>query len=150
MYPPPPPFLAQQQKTDRDQIRLLAIFHFITGGLAIFAIGFLILHYLIMSRVFVSGMHGPHGPQMPPEVFKLMTGFYWIGGLLFAAGGIANILSGFFLLQRKYRTFSFVIAGLNCLQVPLGTLLGVFTILVLSRESVRASYESQIRTTPAP
>lgn len=31
--------------------------------------------------------------------------------------------------------------SLNCLQIPFGTILGVFTILVMSRNSVRAAYE---------
>ena len=33
-----------------------------------------------------------------------------------------------------------VIAGINCLHIPLGTLLGVFTLVVLGRESVRKLY----------
>ena len=34
-----------------------------------------------------------------------------------------------------------VIAALECLSVPLGTLLGVFTLVVLSRPSVRDSFD---------
>jgi hypothetical protein len=33
-----------------------------------------------------------------------------------------------------------IIAVLNCLQIPFGTALGVFTIIVLSRDSVRELY----------
>jgi hypothetical protein len=33
-----------------------------------------------------------------------------------------------------------VVAGLNCAQMPLGTVLGVFTLMVLSRESVKSLY----------
>jgi hypothetical protein len=51
-----------------------------------------------------------------------------------------------FLWQRRYRMFSMLIAGLNCLQVPLGTVLGVFTLLVLSRESVQELYPDSERT----
>jgi hypothetical protein len=36
--------------------------------------------------------------------------------------------------------FSLVIAGLNCIQIPFGTALGVFTIIVLLRDSVREAY----------
>jgi hypothetical protein len=45
------------------------------------------------------------------------------------------------LRERKNRTFSFVVACVNCIHVPLGTVLGVFTIVVLSRESVKRLYE---------
>jgi len=39
-----------------------------------------------------------------------------------------------------------IVAGLNCLHIPLGTLLGVFTLVVLSRGSVATMYEP---STPA-
>jgi hypothetical protein len=35
-----------------------------------------------------------------------------------------------------------VIAGINCLSFPFGTALGIFTLIVLSRESVQALYKS--------
>lgn len=54
-----------------------------------------------------------------------------------------NVLSGFFLLQKRNRLFSLIIGGLNCLQIPFGTALGVFTILVLSRDSVRQLYAGE-------
>ena len=51
-----------------------------------------------------------------------------------------NVLSGLFLLKKRNRLFSLIIGGLNCLQIPFGTALGVFTLLVLSRDSVRHLY----------
>lgn len=61
----------------------------------------------------------------------------------FIAVGIAvlNALSARFLALRKNRTFSLVVAGINCQQMPFGTILGVFTFIVLLRGSVRGSYE---------
>jgi hypothetical protein len=53
------------------------------------------------------------------------------------------ILSGYFLWNRKNRLYSFVIACLECLFFPLGTVLGVFAIIVLSRSSVIELYEGQ-------
>jgi hypothetical protein len=54
--------------------------------------------------------------------------------------GVLNVISGLCLRARKGRTFSLVVAGINCLYIPLGTLLGVFTIIVLLRDSVRELY----------
>jgi hypothetical protein len=45
-----------------------------------------------------------------------------------------------FLLKRKFRMFSLVVAGLDCVQIPFGTVLGVFTLVILLRDSVRDSY----------
>ena len=60
--------------------------------------------------------------------------------------GALTLLSGYFIVRRKCRTFSLVIAGINCLSIPLGTTLGVFTIIVLMRDSVKTIYTEQ----PAP
>ena len=38
--------------------------------------------------------------------------------------------------------FSLVVAGLNCMGFPFATVLGVFTFLVLLRESVVELYEA--------
>jgi hypothetical protein len=43
--------------------------------------------------------------------------------------------------KRKNRTFSFVVAAMNCLQFPFGTALGVFTFIVLARPTVKSSYD---------
>jgi hypothetical protein len=65
-------------------------------------------------------------------------------GLLFFFMGQAIagcvIASGRFLKQRKNYTFSFIIACFSCAAFPFGTILGVFTIIVLSRDSVKRIY----------
>jgi hypothetical protein len=38
--------------------------------------------------------------------------------------------------HRKSRTFCIVIAAVGCLEIPYGTLLGVFSFFVLGRDSV--------------
>ena len=75
------------------------------------------------------------------EIFAAFKFFYLIFGVWFFASGVMNVASGLFLRARKYRTFSLVVAGINCLHVPIGTVLGVFTIIVLIRDSVRRLYE---------
>ncbi|HEX3343695.1 MAG TPA: hypothetical protein VHS09_03940, partial [Polyangiaceae bacterium] len=67
-----------------------------------------------------------------------------IGGFitLFLWGkGACVAYSGMSLKKRKRRTFSFVVACLCCVNIPLGTALGVFTLVVLSRQSVKAIYD---------
>ena len=105
--------------------------------------GFLVLHYTIMNYVFSNPdmWKGQKNPP-PPELFHFLIWFYvaaWVFLLVFV---VLNILSGFYLRQRRNRMFSLVVGGLNCIHVPLGTALGVFTIMVLSRESVRDLYRS--------
>ena len=79
----------------------------------------------------------------PAEFFAVFKWFYLVFALWFIASGLLNLLSGIFLRARKHRIFSIVVAYINCLYMPLGTILGVFTILVLARDTVREAYDEQ-------
>jgi hypothetical protein len=139
---PPEAATQDQQRRDREQLKLLSIFHFVFGGLALVGIGFLCVHYAIMHTVFSNPeMWKSQKEAMPPKAFlDAFIWFYLFMGVMLLAGLVLNVLSGLFLWQKRHRVFSFIIGGLNCLQIPFGTALGVFTIIVLSRDSVRQLY----------
>jgi hypothetical protein len=50
-------------------------------------------------------------------------------------------LAGRALAKRRRYWFAFVIACIECIFLPFGTILGVFTIIVLSRESTKQLFE---------
>src|SRR5436853_6703755 len=129
----PPVISEDQQRKDDEHIKLLSVFHFVIAGLAVFGIAFLILHYYMMSSVFSHPeiWNAKNGTGPPKAFFDVFKWFYLFMGVIFVLGSILNIISGVFLRQRKNRMFSLVIAGLDCLQVPFGTALGVLTIIVL-------------------
>jgi hypothetical protein len=84
---------------------------------------------------------GQRGATQPPQAFlDIFIWFYLFGGAMLLLGLVLNVLSALFLSQRKHRLFSLIIGALNCLQIPFGTALGVFTIIVLCRDSVREMY----------
>lgn len=127
--------------TDLRHLRLLAIFHFVAACLAVLGLLFLFGHYLMMQMfltdpAFIKQQQGPD----PVQFFALFRWVYLVMGLMMVAGAVGNVLSGLYLRRQVHRTFSFVIAVLNCLHIPVGTVLGVFTIVVLSRESVKRLY----------
>jgi hypothetical protein len=67
------------------------------------------------------------------------------GGVLALMGWVFAFLvflAGRKLASHRSRTFCIVIAALCCILVPLGTLLGVFTLVVLSRQSVQALFDA--------
>jgi hypothetical protein len=71
--------------------------------------------------------------------------FIAVGAVFFLAGltmAICILIAGQCLSRRKTYSFVLVMAGIECLFVPFGTILGVFTILVLSRESVKALFST--------
>ncbi len=73
----------------------------------------------------------------------LILGF---GLALTAAGwtfGGLTAYSGRCISQQRRRTFSLIMGLINCLCVPLGTVLGVFTFITLGRPSVREIYSGE-------
>ena len=141
-----PPLTRDQRKIDANHLNLLAIFHFVGAGLSLIGIAFLLAHYTFMHAIFTNPEIWKDQKQpmpMPPEqIFAMMKWFYLAGAVWFVSSGVLNLISGLCLRARKGRTFSLVVSGLNCLHLPLGTVLGVFTIVVLIRDSVRELYEA--------
>ena len=139
-----PPLLRDQRRVDMDHLRMLAIFHFVIAGLALIGLGFLGLHYLLMHTIMTNPemWQNQKGGGPPPEqFFAMFKWMYLFFGALLVVGGVGNLLSGLFLRQQIHRVFSLIVAGINCVQVPFGTVLGVFTFIVLLRDSVREIYE---------
>ena len=76
-------------------------------------------------------------PAPPPELGWI---FIAIGGgisLFTWAVAACCLFAGYNLGAKKRYIFCFVVACLCCIQIPLGTILGVFTIVVLARPSVK-------------
>lgn len=148
MNEPPPihPMAAlprNQRNIDEDHLNLLAVFHFVIAALSLLGILFLIAHFTLMHFMFTNPAfwQGQKSGPPPTAFFSIFIVFYLIAGTGMVVAGILNVMSGLFLRARKYRTFSMVVAAINCLQLPFGTVLGVFTFVVLFRESVRSMYE---------
>ncbi|HTA65740.1 MAG TPA: hypothetical protein VK753_09555 [Xanthomonadaceae bacterium] len=138
-----PPLMRDQRAIDADHLRLLRIFHFVAAGMAMLGLLFLLANFA-MFRAFMDDPQMWNGRNQPPpaEFFAMFKWFYVVFGLWFLASGIVNVASGIFIGRRKHRTFSLVAAAFDCLNMPLGTVLGVFTMMVLLRDSVRETYET--------
>jgi hypothetical protein len=142
--PTPPPLMRDQRKVDADHLRLLAVFHLIVAGLSLLGIGFLVLHYTFM-HLFLDNPNlwkGQKGGPPPAEFFAIFKWFYVVMGGFLVTASLGNLLSGLFIRKRKHRIFSLIVAGFDCIQIPFGTVLGVFTVIVLLRESVRELYDN--------
>ncbi|RYD25984.1 MAG: hypothetical protein EOP87_23485 [Verrucomicrobiaceae bacterium] len=145
-FPQPVYYQADTLLKDAEHVRLLSIFHFVFGGFALLGIGFLFAHFYFMRMIFDhaerSGAKG--GTPPPKEFLEIMHWFYVFMAVVCIAMAAANILSGVFMRQKKNRMFSLVVAGFNCVQMPFGTALGVFTFVVLSRPTVRQLYGERL------
>ena len=127
---------------DQEHLKLLSLFHYIIGGLGFFFSLFPIIHVIVGYLAIVSPSSlGSESGDTPPEFFGWM--FLIVGLVFILIGFICSaciVLSGKYIKHRKNYLFSFVIACIQCVFFPFGTALGIFTIVVLSKDSVKQLY----------
>lgn len=134
---------------DLEHIRLLSIFHYVVGGfIALFAC-FPFIHlfmgiFFLASAPEIRRNQPPGEPDFPVEIFGAM--FIIIPAIIILCGwalAIATIVAGRKLSKQTSYIYCLVIAGILCMFMPFGTILGVFTIIVLMRDSVKALFNGQ-------
>ncbi len=129
---------AQQENADEQQLKLLSIFHYVVAGLAaLFAC--LPLIHLAMGLFMVLAPEKFGSPNTQPPAF---IGWFFVAfaSLFILAGwtfAVFVLLAGRFIARRVHYMFCFVMACVECIFMPFGTVLGAFTIIVLIRQSVK-------------
>ena len=127
---------------DDEHLRLLEIFHYVVAGLAGLFSLFPVIH-LVLGLVILSGkMDEPGGTPAPAALGWVFVAFASCAILLGLTFATCLAVAGRCLRARRRYTFCLVMAGLSCMFMPIGTVLGVFTILVLLREGVRARFQA--------
>ena len=119
---------------DERNLDLLAIFHYIVGGLTALFSCFPLLHVAI-GIAMLSGAF--EGEDAPPEFFAWFF-ILFPSAIIVVGWTLAGVIiaAGRKLQRRVSRTFCLVVAGIECMMMPFGTVLGVFTIVVLTKDSV--------------
>jgi hypothetical protein len=129
-------------RQDREHLRILSICHYVYAGLhgllSLLPGFYIFIGVMMLNMPTTTGPGGVSASSAPPP----FIGWFMIalGGFLMTLGLTLSILTavaGFNLARYRRRTFCFVVACINCINVPLGTVLGVFTIIVLVRPSVK-------------
>ena len=127
------------QQDDINQLNLLGIFHYVLGGLTgLFSYG--TLGNILVGIGMITGRMGK--VDAPPAFIGWF--FLIMGLMLFILAwclAICLFISGRKLRQCKGRVFSLVVAGIECAFVPFGTILGIFTLIALNKESVKELYK---------
>jgi hypothetical protein len=127
---------------DRDLLRLASVLHYVLAAFKAFSACVFLLTFGGLGTAFLTLFKDVSGnaPPPPPAIGWL---FVCIGAFVFlyeAALAVALIVAGRSLARGTRYTFCFVVAALACLSLPLGTALGVFTIILLLRPTVRTVF----------
>lgn len=127
-----------QQNDDKQHLHLLSIFHYVVAGLTALIFCIPILHFTVGLGIVISSLTQPQSDSGPGLLFGLM--FALIGGSVVLMGwafAICIAMAGYFIAKRKQYMFCLIIAGIQCTFTPFGTALGIFTLIVLIRPSVK-------------
>jgi hypothetical protein len=138
---------AEQYPTESDleQLRVLSVLYFVYGGLACLlclaglgvVAGGILAGTAGVAAVAAQGQAGWPWTLLGPAIggtFMLLLGvsIVVVGGVLAAV----RILTGFALRRHRQRTLCLVVAVLTAMSLPVGSLLGIATLLVLLRPGV--------------
>ena len=138
---------------DREHLSALSIGHYILAGVSLFS-GVPLLVYGVAASKLVDELgtdlsmamgdipgQSDAAPLVPEallgDVGTLMVTFIVSGLLIALIATIHLVLVGVKIRQRRWWTFCYLTGWGECLMFPFGTILGIFTIIVLGRPSVK-------------
>ena len=123
---------------DEQYLRLLSIFHYVVGALAAFFACIPLIHFCIGVAMLTGAIDD--APPFVGLMFVVMSVVTVTFGWIFA---ICLIVAGRNLARRKRYMFCLVMAAISCMFTPFGTVLGVFTIVLLMRPSVKELFATR-------
>lgn len=136
-----------QRIKDTEQLRILSLCHYVVAGLAALGSLLFLIHVgLGLMMIFNPTIFVGKGDGPPPALIGYAFAGLGLGALTFGLGYAAlTAFAGKCLKQQTNRKLILASAYLNCLSVPIGTALGIFTIITLQKPSVIAMFdENQI------
>lgn len=129
---------------DVEHLGLLGIFHYVGAGMVALFGCFPVFHLIIGMLMVVSPIVFGPAPNYPPPFIGWLFVILALA-IMLAAWTFAGLLAwaGRCLRARKRYTFCLIIAFAECCFTPVGTVLGVFSIIVLMRPSVKHLFNSK-------
>ncbi len=124
----------------KHHLSVLSVLHYVFGALQ--CMGGLAVLLLVVFGGFLNSDWLVQQAEEPPPAF-LGGLLQWIGWSLFVfieVWGILNIISAGSIARARNRGLSLVTAALNCLTIPFGLGLAIYTFVVLGDRDVRAAY----------
>ncbi len=120
---------------EEQNLDLLGTFHYIMGALMALFASIPIIH-LVVGIVLLTGVYngGDVTPRNIALIFIILAAIIILVGWAFA---VMIIICGRRLKERRSYNFCLVIAFMECLIMPIGTVLGIFSIITLTKEPVK-------------
>ncbi len=141
-----------QDQPYEQYLKVLSVFHYVVGGIAGLFACFPIFHLLLgLSMLVMSLVPGTELSSDAPFSFLPFA----VVGLMFVmiptviillgwAFAASEVIAGVYLNKRRRYMFCLVMAGVECMFMPFGTVLGVFTIITLLQPTVKEMFQEPV------
>jgi hypothetical protein len=156
---------AEEQIIVRERLRLLAFGYYIKGAVSVAFTSFFLLHFFMfigLSLMPDSAWNAPAKPlttvrspsvlpapsprpenQAPPVMmFRIFAAVIGVIILLGWTFGALTVYAARCIQKRQHRVFIFIMAGLNCVLIPWGTLLGIATFIVIQSPAGQEAFRN--------
>ncbi|MEQ8818890.1 MAG: hypothetical protein RLY93_01500 [Sumerlaeia bacterium] len=131
--------------TRQDQLHYLSIAHIVAGALTLICGSLPLLHVALGLAMVVAPetMTGNNPNVEPPPAFMgvFFVGFGLVAVALAWAMGLAMLFSGKFMRERRHHMFCFIVSILMCLNMPIGTIIGVLSLMCLIDDETKAEFD---------
>lgn len=131
--------ITTQDPRDASQLRTLSVLYYVFSMfyLVPLLIGAL---YAFMGVGLLSGTLPGNTATQDSASGWVLLGLAVAMFFIAILGGALTLLVARRLSQRRSLTVCIIVAAVSCMQIPFGTALGVFTLIVLNRPSVKAMF----------
>lgn len=126
-------------------LRLLSIGYYIQAGIAAFYTLMMLGYSAFATAIFANILKtaGESSQQnIPPAVLSIISILLAIVLALACAYTICLFLAGYWLRHFRNLLFIQIVAAFGCLAIPYGTVLGIFTFMVLQRPGAKQLFSS--------
>jgi predicted small integral membrane protein len=121
-----------------SKAKTIGVLYLALAGFSLMSVLAIPMQYAMMNSMLEADMPIPKGQPDPREMMgqmmDVMKYVYVAIGVLSALFSVVCLVTGICMYRRKCRTVCIIGAGLSCLAVPLGTALGIWTLLFLFDE----------------
>ena len=130
-----------------SHIRVLGILWAIYSGFRIVGAVWLIVFSRAFIPMFQNVFLHDNDVNLVP-LFRMMSGFYTVSGIWSIVAAAVGFWAAWALLKREQsgRTIAVIIAFVSLISFPLGTALGVYTLVIMLSKNAEQTYNALVET----
>jgi hypothetical protein len=142
----------RQRILDEEHLKLLRIGYIVAGVVNCLFSVFPLIYVAMGIYIASMGRTIQRRSDAPDPAFMGLI-FIIIGlaaSFIAVGAGVLKLVAASAIKKRRSRPLVLVAAAVSCLSLPYGTVLGIFTFMVLSRQSVARLFDSSAPSSFSP